>query len=298
MNMKTSIYQWLRLFGDKLMELVFAFAIVVILYTGVLYLVGFLWTTYIETPMGQRFLSLHMVEMALIESLQDRNFFMLSFQVSFIVIKVCLVVGAVGQLFFLIRYLYDGRGFFGHLILWGIPCAALATIAIYRTYEIGWMASFLLGLVPSVVLFNYCLKFTSELVPEIFIPFKGSRRPAQSRVEKDERSEPRYMIKLPVTYYGSKSRDIHRGVADQISCHGFCLLAPKVELTGNIIKFKLSVDKNPVLGKARINWIRHAKSVDSRKAPSSRSGCRIVSMAEKHENLLTSFLRKQSSAKA
>lgn len=168
-DLKTIAYGWIRCFCDKIMELVLVFAITVISYTILLYFISFLWVIYVETPVGQRFLTLHNADIAFIAKLQNQNFFILSLRVSLLVIKVCLVLGAVSQVFLMIRFVYDARSFFLRLILWGVPCAVLSSTAIYNTYEIGWSVSFFLGFIPSLILFNYCLRFSSGLLPEISI---------------------------------------------------------------------------------------------------------------------------------
>ena len=162
----------MRHFCDKIIELAIAFAVTIISYTILLYLVSFLWVLYVETPMGQQFITIHIADTTFIEELLDQNFFMLSLRVNLLVIEVCLILGAVSQVFLMIRYVYDARSFFQRLILWGIPCAILSSIAIYKTHEIGWLMSFFLGFTPSLILFNYCLRFASGLLPEISILYR------------------------------------------------------------------------------------------------------------------------------
>ena len=169
-NWLRPVYKWLCHFWGKLIELALAYGATVILYAGLLYLANFLWILYIETPVGQKFLEYHNIEV--IEDLQQQNFLVLILRITFFAISGCLTLGAVSQILLIKRYFYDPQGFFGRLIYWGIPCTALTSFAIHRILKLEWAASFSLALVPSLVLFNYCFRFT-ELVPEISALFKS-----------------------------------------------------------------------------------------------------------------------------
>jgi hypothetical protein len=171
--MKSAVFEWLRLLRSKSVELVFASGATVILYAGLLYLANLFWLLYIETPVGKRFLALHIVDASSIEGIRAENFLMLSLEVILTVLTVCLVFGAVSQVFLLHRYFFEGRGFFYRLIIWGIPCVALTALAISRTYETGPVASSFLAVVPTMVLFHSCLRFTPGLLPEIYTVIGG-----------------------------------------------------------------------------------------------------------------------------
>ena len=255
--MKNSVYEWPRLLWRKSVGLACTSGVTVVLYAGLLYLVKFFWILYIETPAGKRYLTLHIVDISAIEGLQGENLLTLSLRVILIVITVCLIFGAVSQVFLLIRYFHEGRGFFYRLILWGIPCVTLTAVAISRTYEIGPVASFLLGLGPTMVLFSSCLRFTPGLLPEVSTVFEGIATLTQKGLDKDRRSEPRYEVSLPLAYYGPRSSDVHKSMAYQISNHGFCLREPRDLVSGDIIKFKLKVENDSVLGEATIKGCKN-----------------------------------------
>jgi len=293
-----SVYEWLRLLCGKSVRLALTSGAVIFLYTGLLYFVDFLWMIYIETPVGQRFLTLNLVDISAIESLRGENFLALSLEVILIVILVCLVFGAVSQVFLLNRYFREGRGFFYRLIIWGIPCVALTSIAISRIYEMGSGASALLGLVPTVVLFNSCLRFTPGLLPEISSVIGGIATLAQKGLEKDRRDEPRYEVSLPLAYNGPRRSGVHKSMAHHFSNHGFCLRDPKDLVNGDIIKFKLKVENDSILGEAKIKWTKDPDATDRKKARSSRSGCRIVSMITEYRSILRDYLSRNSFTEA
>jgi hypothetical protein len=260
------------------------------------------------------------MSIGVIESVQRQNFLMLTLRLTLIVVTVCLVLGAVSQALLLTRYLYDPQGFFGRLILWGVPCAGLTSFAICRTLNWGWATSFSLGLVPSLILFSFCFKFTSGLVPEISTVFRsvvsltqeGLRRIRKEEVDTGRRSEsrrkadlsaahhgaerrrePRYKVDLSIAYYGSEGSAIDQSIAYHISNHGFCLWQPKGVVPGDTIKFELRVENAPISGEAHIEWTSNPPTADEKKAPPAKAGCRIISVTEEDENVLRGYLNKQ-----
>jgi hypothetical protein len=292
--MKNDVYQWLRLLWSKSLGLAFASGVTVILYTGLLYFMNLFWLLYIETPVGKRFSSLHIIDINAIEGLRTENFFMLSLEVILNVLIVCLVLGAVSQVFLLIRYFHEGRGFSYRLIVWGIPCVALTSVAISRTFEIGPVASFLLGVGPTMALFQVSLRFTSGLLPEISTIIGGIVTLVQKALRRERRGEPRYDIDLPLAYHGPRTSDESRSMASQVSNHGFCVLESKGVAKGDLIRFELRVEDDSVPGEAVIKWREDTANADRKKASSSRSGCRIVSMATQGRNVLRGYLNRHS----
>jgi hypothetical protein len=172
-----------------------------------------------------------------------------------------------------------GEGFFYRLIVWGIPCVALTAVAISRIYERGPMASFLLAVVPTMVLFQSCLRFTPGLLPEISTVIGDITTLAQKALKKEKRGEPRYDMSLLLANHGPRSSDECRSTASHISNHGFCIREPKDLMNGDIIRFELKVEDDSILGEAMIKWTINLSNADRKEARSSRSGCRIVTMA-------------------
>ena len=292
--MKNDVFEWLRLLWSKSVGLAFAFGATIILYAGFLYIVNLLWMVYMETPIGKRFLDLHIVDIRVIEDLRAENFLMLSLEVVLIVLLACLVFGAVSQVFLLIRYFYEGRGFLYRMIVGGVPCVALTSVAISGTYETGPVASFFLGVVPTMVLFQSCLRFTPGLLPEISTVIGGIADLVQKGLERERRDEPRYDVSLLLAYHGPRSSDELRSTASQISNHGFCIREPKDLVSGDVIRFELKVEDDSIHGEAMIKWIERLTDADRKKARSSRSGCRIVSMATNYRGVLRGYLSKHS----
>jgi len=288
--MKSAILEWLRLWWSKSTGLIFASGVTVILYAGLLYIANLSWMLYIETPIGKQFLSLHIIDIDIIDALRAENFLVLSLEVVIAVLVVCLVFGAVSQVFLLTRYFYEGRGLLYHLTVWGIPCVAFTTVAISRTYETGLITSFFLGVVPTMALFQACLRFTHVLLPELSTAIGGIATLAGKGLEKERRGEPRYDMSLLVAYRGPRSNDFSQSTASQISNHGFCIQDPKKLASGDIIRFELKVEDDSILGEAMIKWTKDVTAADRKKYHLSRSGCRIVSMATASRAALKAFL--------
>ena len=112
--------------------------------------------------------------------------------------------------------------------------------------------------------------------------------------DKGRRREPRYKVNLSIVYHsGCVCSDIDGSTADEVSNHGFCLWRPEEIATGDIIKFELGVENTPVFGSAQIKWSSNRGPVNKKKVPSSRVGCRIISMTKKYQDVLKDFLSNQ-----
>jgi len=283
--------KWLRLLVDRSIRLALTFCIAVALYAGLLRLIDFLWLAYIETAVGRSFLELYTPDLSAVEVLRAESFLTLSLRVTLVVIQVCLVLGALGQVSCLVSYLYAGRGFIQRLIIWGIPAVAFASIPISETYALGWEASVLLAALPTLVLFNSCIKFASELLPEIPDVFEGVVSIARKGLERDRRKEPRYEVTLPLAYSAPGMSGVQECMAYQISGRGFCIQGPADLARGDTIKFKMRVEDDFIHGAAKVRWTGNPGGVDAMTARLHQSGCLIVSMAKKHQVMLRSFLR-------
>lgn len=292
--MKNLIFEWFRLLWSKSVSLALTSGATVILYAGILYIMNILWMLYLETPVGKRFLALDIIDIGTIEALRAENYLLLSFEIILAVLTVCLIFGAVSQVFLLIRYFHEGRGFSYRLIVWGIPCVVLTSVSISRIYETGPVASFLLGVVPTIVLFNSCLRYTTGLLPEISTVIGEISAFAREGLKRERRLEPRYDMNLLLAYHGPRRSDECRSTVSQISNHGFCLQEPKDLASGDTIRFELKVEDDSIQGEAVIKWIKHQDIADRKKEAPSSSGCRIISMASNYRALLKAYLSGHS----
>ena len=239
-------------------------------------------------------MSLHRGDMSVIEGLQAESFLRLSFEVVVIVVTACLVFGAVSQVFLLIRMFYEGRGYIFRLIVWGIPCVVLTTMAIFRVYDLGPEVSRFLGLIPTIVVFQSCLEFTQGLLPDISMATAFIIDLARKALKRERRTEARFDIDLPLVYTRRRSSADCRGIASQISSYGFCLQDSQNLMRGEIIRFELEVEDDSVHGEASITWTKSLNNSDRKKTTFFTSGCHIISMAPHYRNTLRGYLRRLS----
>jgi hypothetical protein len=308
------VRDYLGRFWDNLLQLLLACAATVILYTVLIYLASFLWTLYLETHVGQRFVANHPAHVDLIEDLLRHNLLFLILRVIPVVAIVCLVVGAASRTLMLIRYFYDPQGFIGRTVFWGLPCAVLSSFAIHRTLELAWTISFAIGLLPTLALFHYCFTFTSGLLPEISTVFavlislikKGLQRFATAETneegepvddsvfhyEREKRSERRHKTDFSIIYYGPEGDPIDESIAFEVSNHGFCLWQPKEVVDGDTMKFELRVENSVIPGEAQVKWVINPSSADDSGSLPSKAGCRITSMKEENESVLRNYLER------
>jgi len=102
--MKNAAFEWLRLLLRKSVALALVSTVTVILYAGLLYAVNLFWMIYTKTPAGKRFLALNIVDVGTIEGFRSENFLILYLGVTLTALTVCLIFGAVSQVFVLIKY--------------------------------------------------------------------------------------------------------------------------------------------------------------------------------------------------
>ena len=135
---------------------------------GLLYFCKILWYTYISTPVGQRFIVMSAGISQVIFDILCINFVSLSIKVTIVAFIICMLTSAICQVFYIARYLYLPRSFFGKIAIWGLPLAAAVATRIQHIYGFeDWSTAYAVAFVPTLCLFAGCFKFTRELLPEI-----------------------------------------------------------------------------------------------------------------------------------
>lgn len=135
---------------------------------GLLYFCKMLWYTYISTPVGQRFIIMSSEISQVIFDILCINFVSLSIKITIIAFTICMLTSAICQVFYIARYLYLPRSFFGKIAIWGLPLAAPVATHIQYIYGFeDWSTAYAVAFVPTLCLFAGCFKFTRELLPEI-----------------------------------------------------------------------------------------------------------------------------------
>jgi len=165
--LRQDLERWLLSLAKDLASVFMFFVISVAICSGLLYMLKALWFTYTATPTGEHFI-LHFGSRAdAIETVLSQRLFLLSLSVNVMALKVCLVGTVAGRLFFLVRYLYEYRGFWGRMLFWGVPCASLSAYLSTVSYDLDWMPALVLSAISILLLLNPCIRLVSGLLPEI-----------------------------------------------------------------------------------------------------------------------------------
>lgn len=160
--------QYCRKAVDNLVQAVLLLLITTVCFLLLLYLFRMMWHTYQLTYVGQKFTVLYSEQALSISTLLRANLRHLAANVTLLTFTTCIAVSALFRFFHLTRYLYLPRGFFGKLLMFGLPLGALVSAQLQSRY--GYVSpdiSYLISLIPTLLLFPYCFRYTLELVPEL-----------------------------------------------------------------------------------------------------------------------------------
>ncbi|NVM22173.1 MAG: hypothetical protein HWN68_10390 [Desulfobacterales bacterium] len=166
-TVKDFFLKWLRKLSDRLIRLLILSCITWLAYSALLYLCKALWSVYIETPVGRRFVSDFSPTARVIFEVLSLDLLRLSFSINIAALKTCLLTGAVCQALSITRYFYLSRGLIARMVFWGGLCSALTSYDIWNFLDVNWRTAFLLVLPPTLPISVSCFKFTSELLPEL-----------------------------------------------------------------------------------------------------------------------------------
>jgi len=182
--LRRDLKRWLGDLARNLASLIMFFLISVAVCAGLLYILKALWFTYTATPTGEHFIEYFGSRADAIERVLSHRLLSLSLYVNLTAVRTCLVAGAIGRLFFLVRYLYEYRGFWVRMLFWGLPCAVFTAYVIGVSYDLDWIPALLLSAISILVLLGPCIRLVSGLFPEI----KALWRSISSFIKKEEKA--------------------------------------------------------------------------------------------------------------
>jgi len=165
--LRQDLQKWLLNLAKDLASLFMFFVVSVAICAGLLYILKALWFTYTATPTGERFIMHFGSRADAIERLLTQRLFFLSLYINVMAVKVCLVGAVAGTLFFLVRYLYEYRGFWGRMLFWGLPCTTFTAYITSGSYDLHRIPTLVLSAISILVLLNPCIRLVSGLLPEI-----------------------------------------------------------------------------------------------------------------------------------
>ncbi len=163
-----SVINYLYKLLNAILTAILLLIITAIIYIVLLYLSKMLWGIYISTPMGKQFFFSSGETAQIIIDLLERDVVHFSVELTITAFIICLLISAIGQVFYVARFLYHSRGLFGKILFWGLPMTAVVAVYVQSIYEFdSWITAFAAAFVPTLSVFTGCFKFSNELLPEI-----------------------------------------------------------------------------------------------------------------------------------
>ena len=136
--------------------------------SGFFYIFKLLWHAYVLTPVGKEYISIFTENSQAIFEILSRGCISFSMDLTLQTFYVCLATSSVCRLLYIARFFYDPREFFGRLCFWGLPMAVMVAIYLRPIYKFTeWEMALFLSVVPTLVMFTGCFRFTNLLLPEI-----------------------------------------------------------------------------------------------------------------------------------
>jgi len=130
---------------------------------------GILWYLYLETHVGKTYFKAFQENAQLIINVLDRNLWFFSAQLTGLAVLVCLGIGVVIRLSFIMRFLYDGRGLFFRFPVWGTLSVFCTCPVIARCFHFNLQTAMILMIFPTLSLFSVCFRLSAYLFPELTI---------------------------------------------------------------------------------------------------------------------------------
>lgn len=167
-NRKNFFYNYARRVWDIIGQALLLLIATVSLSIVLLYLCKILWRIYIITPVGTTYVAAFTEKAETISHILNKNFISFSIEVTFFAFGVCMIISGLCRLFYIARYLYLPRGFFGKIGFWGLTLTAAVAEYIQPVYDIQeWKTAYIIAFVPTLCLFTSCFRFTNIMLPEI-----------------------------------------------------------------------------------------------------------------------------------
>ncbi|MBF0225205.1 MAG: hypothetical protein HQK76_07090 [Desulfobacterales bacterium] len=166
-TLKTKMIKWFKTFIDDFQKLLLIIVIAEIAYVISLYFYNGLWNVYIEMPIGKSYLKNNPQSARHIFRILNDNFFLLSFNLGFVALKICLSIGIICHLFSLKRFLFDNLGDISRALFWGIVCGLISAYEIMSFLKVSLPISFFFIIIPCVIIINQCINFLGHIIPEI-----------------------------------------------------------------------------------------------------------------------------------
>lgn len=149
---------------------------------AVLTTVGYLlckigWYSYRASPVGQAYAAYFPHRAQLINMVLCRDLFLFPAMLTGISFGAGMAFFACCRLFHITRYVYLPRGPLGKIVLFALPLNVGAAAAVRTLFPIPhWGAAYAAALIPTLLVFAYCSRFTNRLMPELGMFFSVWKR--------------------------------------------------------------------------------------------------------------------------
>ena len=117
-------FRYIRKIWDIMIRAILLLLITAAVNMVLLYFFKMLWYTYVLTPVGQRFVTTSTETSLVILGILRVDFLSFSIKVTIAAFIICMLISTICQLFYIARYFYLSRSFFGKIAIWGLPLAA------------------------------------------------------------------------------------------------------------------------------------------------------------------------------
>ncbi len=133
----------------------------------VYYTLGLLWYVYLDTPMGDKFISLHPEMAETIFALSELDLLYFCAEVTLTAFVICFALSALCRFLHISHYLYLSLKLFGRLAFWGIPFTGAVSYYIKTEYGLNnWEITAFIVMIPTYLMFISCFRYSQKLIPE------------------------------------------------------------------------------------------------------------------------------------
>ena len=172
-SFKAAALAYLRSVARSFLEAIILLCVVSVVVTMVFLLCKIAWYAYIASPIGRYYAVYFPERVKLMEMVLGRDLLIFPPILTIIGFSAAMIVSAWCRIFCITRYLYLSRGMAGKILGFALPTnlLAAAVVIIFFPSIWHWPAAYMAVLLPTLLVFTYCFRFTMRLLPEIKVLF-------------------------------------------------------------------------------------------------------------------------------
>ena len=179
--LRYAIIRYLGALAGSLLEGAILFLCVWVLTTVLFIIPKILWFSYLASPVGRLYPHYFPYRSQLISMVLGQDLVLFPLVLTVIAFGTGIVFSAICRFFHLTRYIFLPRGVLGRVVLLALPLNAATAAAVRIIFpHPHWGAAFVATLIPILLSFSYCFRFTNRFLPELGILFYGFKHKADS----------------------------------------------------------------------------------------------------------------------